>query len=383
MIPFLVIIFLVTLFLCLASYVAYPIGLWLVGKIVPFREKRDEQDWPAVSILIAAYNEEMHIAAKIQNTLAIDYPAGKLEIVVGSDGSMDATAAVAGQFENQGVQAIAFAENRGKTAVQNDLVARSQGEILVFTDAASFIPANAIKKMAAHFADRRVGCVAGKMRFVDTEKNLTTQSQGLYWRYEVGLRHLESSVGSLIGVDGPLYALRRNCFRPLATHIISDLMAPLLVLEQGYKVVLDKEAMVDETPTQQSGHEFTTRRRITLRGLTGLASYRQLLNPLKYPALALQIFLHKLARWFVGPLVMLHVLACLLLLPVWYFKEVFLVYSVFFLAAGLGWFVAKRGGKLRLLTVPYYFCLVNLAATAGIVDFFRKKQAVTWKPVRS
>lgn len=382
MISFFVIIFLLTLSLCLASYVAYPVGLWLVGKVVPFREKREAQDWPAVSILIAAYNEEMHIAEKIRNTLAIDYPDGKLEILVGSDGSKDATAAVACQFKDQGVQAIAFADNRGKTAVQNDLVARAQGEILVFTDAASFIPANAIKKMAAHFADRRVGCVAGKMRFVDTEKNLTTQSQGLYWRYEVGLRHLESMVGSLIGVDGPLYAMRRKCFRPLATHIISDLMAPLLVLEQGYKVVLDTEAMVDETPTQHSGHEFTSRRRITLRGLVGLATYRQLLNPMKHPALALQIFLHKLARWFVGPLVMLHILSCFFLLPVWYFSEILMGYSVFFLAAGSGWLVAKRGLKFRLLTVPYYFCLVNLAATAGIVDFFRKKQAITWTPVR-
>lgn len=382
MTSFFLAIFALTFFLCLASYVLYPAGLWLVGQLAPFREKKKITAWPKISILIAGYNEEKHLAEKIINTLAIDYPKEHLEILVASDGSTDATVHVTEGFQAQGVQCLAFPENRGKTAVQNDLVSRAKGDILVFTDAASFIPANAIKKILAHFADERVGCVAGRMRFIGTEKNLNTQSQGLYWRYEVSLRELESRLGSLIGVDGPLYAVRRQCFRPLEPHIISDLIAPLLVLEQGYKVVLEKEAWVEEAPTQKTGQEFTTRRRITLRGLTGLAAHRHLLNPLRHFALALQISLHKLVRWFVGPLVLLHLLACAALTPYWHFGKILLLYGCFFLLALGGWLLARHGKRARLLTVPYYFCLVNLAATAGIIDFFRKKQAVTWKPVR-
>lgn len=375
-------LFVLTFFLCLASYALYPAGLWLAGKLAPFREKREETAWPRVSILIAAYNEEKHLAEKIRNTLAIDYSRDLLEILVGSDGSTDASTQVAEGFRDQGVGNIAFQENRGKTAVQNDLVSHATGDIIVFTDAASFIPADAVKKMVAHFADPQVGCVAGRMHFMETDKNLNTQSQGLYWRYEVFLRELESRLGSLIGVDGPLYTVRRQCLRPLAPHIISDLMVPLLVLEQGYRVVLEKEALVEEAPTQKSGQEFTTRRRITLRGLTGLVAYRHLLNPCRHFALALQISLHKLVRWFVGPLVLLHLLACAALSPYWHFGKILLLYGCFFLLAAGGWLLARQGKRARLLTVPYYFCLVNLAATAGIIDFCRRKQAVTWKPVR-
>jgi cellulose synthase/poly-beta-1,6-N-acetylglucosamine synthase-like glycosyltransferase len=355
--------------------------IWAVGKIHPFKVRKDNTT-PTVSIIIPAYNEAKSVEQKIVNTMALDYPENKREILIGSDGSTDETAILAGKFVNDGVQFLDFKANRGKTAVQNDLVARSTGEILVFTDAASFLPPDAVKKTVRNFADDRVGCVAGRMRFVATDSNLTTQSQGLYWRYEVKIREMESKLGSLVGVDGPLYAVRRDCYVPLEHNVISDLLTPLLVLEQGKKVVLESEALVDEDPTLKSGQEFATRRRITLRGLVGLSTYTSLLNPLRDPMLSFQVFFHKVLRWFVGPLVILNVLACSALSGHWFFISMLGLYASFFLAAALGWFTERQGVKVRALTVPYYFSLVNLAATMGIVDFFRKKQAITWKPVR-
>ena len=374
-------IYLLTIFLCLCSYVFYPMVIWAVGKIHPFKVRKDNTT-PTVSIIIPAYNEAKSVEQKIVNTMAIEYPENKREILIGSDGSTDQTAILAGKFVNDGVQFLDFKANRGKTAVQNDLVARSTGEILVFTDAASFLPPDAIKKTVRNFADDRVGCVAGRMRFVATDSNLTTQSQGLYWRYEVKIREMESKLGSLVGVDGPLYAVRRDCYVSLEHNVISDLLTPLLVLEQGKKVVLESEALVDEDPTLKSGQEFATRRRITLRGLVGLSTYTSLLNPLRDPMLSFQVFFHKVLRWFVGPLVILNVLACSALSGHWFFISMMGLYASFFLAAALGWFTERQGIKVRALTVPYYFSLVNLAATMGIVDFFRKKQAITWKPVR-
>ena len=337
---------------------------------------------PYISIIIPAYNEEKSIERKILNTLSLEYPKDKVEILVGSDGSHDESATLVKKFANRGVQLLDFKANRGKTAVQNDLVRRSKGEILIFTDAASFLQPDAIKEIVRCFADERVGCVAGRMRFVDTDSSLTTQSQSLYWRYELKIRELESNLGSLIGVDGPLYAVRRDFYVPLENNIISDLLTPLLVLEQGKKVLLEPNAIVDENPTLKTGEEFATRRRITLRGLVGLSAYIELLNPFKHPKLAFQIFFHKILRWFVGPLVILNVLACCALLGHWLFKYILEVYIFFFLAATLGWGADKLKIKAKVLTVPYYFSLVNLAATMGIIDFLRKKQAIAWKPVR-
>ena len=376
------IIYLLTIFLCLSSYAFYPIVIWAIGRITPLKFRRADIN-PYISIIIPAYNEEKSIERKILNTMALEYPKDKVEIFVGSDGSNDESATLVKKFANRGVQLLDFKANRGKTAVQNDLVRRSKGEILIFTDAASFLQRDAIKEIVKSFVDERVGCVAGRMRFVDTDPSLTTQSQSLYWRYELKIRELESNLGSLIGVDGPLYAVRRDSYVPLENNIISDLLTPLLVLEQGKKVVLEPNAIVDENPTLKTGEEFATRRRITLRGLVGLSAYIELLNPFKHPMLAFQIFFHKILRWFVGPLVILNVLACCALSGHWLFKYILVVYIFFFLAATLGWGADKLKIKAKILTVPYYFSLVNLAATMGIIDFLRKKQAIAWKPVRN
>ena len=259
--------------------------------------------------------------------------------------------------------------NRGKTAVQNDLVMHSRGEILVFTDAASFLPAIALRKLVRRFADDRVGCVAGKLRYVQTDRNLTTHSQGLYWRYEVKLRELESQLGHLIGVDGPLYGVRRANYVPLSPQIISDLMTPLLVLKQGKRVVLEPEALVDEDPTINTGHEFKTRRRIALRGLVGLSGFKGLLNVFKTPLLTLQLVFHKLLRWLIGLLVLINLCSCVALSSHWFFKAMLVLYFLLFSAAAFGYIAERFGFALKLFSVPYYFVLVNTAATSVSLIF--------------
>ncbi len=381
MFAFFLFIYVFTILLCFSTYAIYPFLIWLYGKLFPIHINKKEI-FPSISILIAAYNEEKNLDRKLQNTLALVYPKDKVEILVGSDGSTDNTAAIAAKFEDRGVRVFDFSENRGKTAVQNDLVKPSTGEILLFTDASSFLPPDAIQKLIPNFADDRVGCVAGRMRFIDTGSNINTESQGLYWRYEIKIREMESKVGSLIGVDGPLYAIKREYYVPLNHNIISDFISPLLVLKQGKKVILEPSAFVDEEPTQKTIHEFKTRRRITLRGLIGLFSYPELLNLLSSPLLAWQVFFHKVLRWFVGPLIIINFLSCLALLDHWFFKLFLILYFLFFLSAGFGWIADQAGKKVRALRIPYYFSLVNFAATMGVIDFFRKKQAVTWKPVR-
>lgn len=374
-------IYLLTFALPICSYAVYPVIIWIIAKIFPLKINLKEIT-PHISIIISAYNEERNIARKLKNTLALEYPRDKFEILVGSDGSTDNTGLCVKPYIERGVQFVDFKLNRGKTAVQNELVKRSKGEILIFTDAASFLTPNTVKKIVRNFADNRVGCVAGRMRFVDTDTNLNTQSQGLYWRYEMKIREIESGIGGLIGVDGPLYAVRRDNYVPLGNNIISDLITPLLVLEQSKKVVLEHDAVVEEGPTLKTTQEFNTRRRITLRGLAGISSYRSLLNPIRHPLLVFQIFFHKILRWFIGSIALLNVVACIALSTHWIFKTILATYLFFFLASALGYLFARFKIKCRILTVPYYFCLVNFAATMGIVDFFRRKQVITWETIR-
>jgi cellulose synthase/poly-beta-1,6-N-acetylglucosamine synthase-like glycosyltransferase len=378
----LLILFYLSLLLCLTSYVFYPVIIAVLSKYFCYKPKKSEIT-PYVSIIISAYNEEKDIAKKIENTLALDYPNDRFDILIGSDGSVDETAVIVSKYSS--VHFYDYSHNRGKTSVQNDLVKESKGEILVFTDAASFLSKDALKTIVRNFADENVGCVAGRMEFVDTENNLNTQSQGIYWNYEVTIRELESRLGSLIGVDGPLYAVRSDCYVPLQNNIISDLITPLLVLKQGKKVILESEAIVEEEPTQKSQHEFNTRRRITLRGLIGVFAYKELLNPAKYPGLSLQIISHKLLRWFIGPLAILNFLTCISLIfyDIMIINLIFTAYVALIMTALLGWFLDKVGQKNYFLAVPYYFFLVNIAATYGIMDFIMKKQATTWSTERN
>lgn len=378
----LLVLFVLSLLLCVHSYFIYPLIIWILAFAAPFKPGKDDVT-PSISIIIAAYNEEKHIAAKIKNTLASDYPHNKMEILVGSDGSTDKTVLIARSYESQSVRVYDFADNRGKTAVQNDLVQLSGNEILVFTDAASFLSKRTLKELVKAFADSRVGCVAGKMVFIDTEKNLTTASQGLYWRYESWLRELESRIGRLIGVDGPLYAVRRQCYVPLAANVISDLITPLLVAVQGKSVIIEEKTLVLEEPTNKSSQEMKTRRRITTRGLVGLRSHAGALFHAQHPWLAFQIISHKLLRWFVGPLVLLNLSVSILMADNLFFLAVTGMHLALYTAACMGWRYDRKGRALKWLKVPYYFCLVNAAALLGILDFFSGKQAISWKPVRT
>jgi cellulose synthase/poly-beta-1,6-N-acetylglucosamine synthase-like glycosyltransferase len=375
------IVFWSTFLLCVSTYFLYPIVIRILSGLKPFVSVKGDGK-PFVSVIISAYNEERHLGEKIGNTLSLDYPRDRFEIIVASDGSTDGTVEAAKRFSEQGVRVLDFRENRGKTIVQNESVESSRGEILVFTDAASPINREAVANIVRHFADERVGCVAGSLKYVDTHTNLTTESQGLYWKYESGIRKTESRLGRLIGVDGPLYAIRRDAYVPLQGNIISDLISPLLVLASGRKVILEEDAVALEDPTRQPHQEIRTRRRITLRALVGLREHKELLNPFRNPVLAAQLFFHKLLRWFVGPLALLNAFACVGLRNEPLYGPILAGYAVFFLLAGTGYVLDRFGKKGTLFVAPYYFILVNAAATLGIVDFLRRKQAVTWVPVR-
>jgi cellulose synthase/poly-beta-1,6-N-acetylglucosamine synthase-like glycosyltransferase len=373
-------LFWVALFLMSYVYLFYPLLISLLSRILDKKFiKRDFR--PSVSIIITAYNEECNIAQKIENVLSLNYPNEETEIIVGSDGSTDHTNDIVRQYETQGVRLVAFKENNGKTFVQNECARKAKHEILIFMDAASLCNEDAIEQIVSNFADDRVGAVAGKIEFVQSKHNLTTQSQGIYWRYEQYLKIAESKLGSLVGVDGPLYAIRKNNYIELQPDIISDLITPLLVIMHGHAVVYEPGAVAYEEATMRTEDEERTRSRIVTRGFTGLFRYPELFNVFSRPMLAWQIISHKILRWMVG-----------FYFFVMFVSTVFLITEVFYLIVLFFFiffsFLVYRGFKTRekpraLFAVPYYFVLVNWAALRGTVNFILGKRIVTWKPVRN
>lgn len=335
---------------------------------------------PTVSVIITAYNEEADIAEKLENTLLLEYPKHKMEVIVGSDGSEDQTDEIVKSFESKGIRLVTFDRNRGKTMVQNDCVDLARHEIIVFMDASSLCEPDAIRKLVMNLSDPRVGAVAGRVEFVQSKENLTTRSQGLYWQYEQMLKMAESRLGSLVGVDGPLYAIRKSLYIQLSKDIISDLITPLLVLRDGYSVVYEADAITYEEATRKTADELKTRRRIVARGIYGLSRYPELFHVFHHPLLSWQIISHKILRWLAG-FYFLIMLACSMLLLINFAYMIIFTGIVAFLCFAYHGFKAQENCR-KVFAVPYYFILVNWAALLGTIDFIRGKKIISWKPLR-
>ncbi len=360
-------------------YFIYPVLITRMSRKIGNNYIKDEI-LPPVSVIITAYNEELSIARKIENTLTLDYPRELMEVIIGSDGSTDGTNEIVQSFETQGVKLVTFPKNRGKTMVQNDCVGEASHEIIVFMDAASLCEKDSLKKLVSNFADSRIGAVAGRVVFTRSKDNLTTESQGIYWKYEQILKKAESSLGSLVGVDGPLYAIRKELYNTLDEDMMSDFISPLLVIKGGHCVVYEPEAITYEEATTRPFDELKTRRRIVTRGFTGLSRYPELINPASRPLLAWQIVSHKVLRWLVGFYYIGMLLSSLLLITRRFF---FLAFGALMLILGLSFYGLRAMGRPRkLFTVPYYFILVNLAAVLGALDYMRGRKVISWKPVR-
>src|SRR5689334_13320362 len=238
---------------------------------------------PDVSLVICAYNEERHIRRKLEECLAADYPAERLEIIVASDGSTDRTDEIVREFEPR-VRLLRVEGRAGKTIAQNAAVAAARGEVLVFSDVTTVYTPRTILEMVANFADPAVGCVGGDLHYENDPQNTSAAGRALFWGYERQLRLWESQVHSIIGVAGCVYAMRRALYEPLDPTVISDFVQPGRITAQGHRTVLEPRALAFEPVESRSFREEIHRRaRIITRGLRGAFSMRPLLNPFRHP----------------------------------------------------------------------------------------------------
>ena len=372
-------IFWVSICLVAYTYLAYPALLWLFTFWKRPSVYEEPENWPSMSLIISAYNESAVIADKLRNSLDVDYPTDRFQVVMVSDASDDSTDEIVRGFGDRGVVFHRAPERGGKTAGQNAGVARSAGEILVFSDANSMYDRDALKELVRPFSDAAIGCVCGELRYVDTEAGGAGKGEGFYWRYEQFLKGRESLLSSLVGANGSIYALRRELFDELPADIISDLIMPIRVWRKGARVVYAPRAVAREHSGQHFGDESRRRTRIIARSLYGLWKEIGVLNPFTNGVFAFQVFSHKIVRWLV-PLFLIGMLAGSLALADEYLYRALLCLQLAFYALAVLGNLSPRLGRLGLFYIPAYFCAINAGALMGLWGFLTGQRYAAWQP---
>lgn len=335
------IIFWLSALIIFYTYIGYPIVIALWARLRARAVTRSEYT-PRISIVIAAYNEEAHIAAKLASCFALDYPASLLEIIIASDGSTDNTDEIvrAHTIENNNLTLLRI-PHAGKAAALNAAIAKVRGDIVIFTDARQPLDGNVARRLAANFADQSVGAVSGELVFIDEADRPHMGGVGLYWRYEKWLRRAEARVHSICGATGALYAIRRELLAPLpAGLILDDVLIPMRAVLAGYRIAFDGSAYAYDRIAADTDAEFVRKVR-TLYGNYQLLALEPRLLSMRANPIFLQFFSHKICRLLAAP-----ALVALLLSNLFLTEGLYLL----LLAAQLGWYLLALCGWL--ITTP-------------------------------
>ena len=363
-------------------YAGYPVLVWLFSRLRP-REVKKSTFEPTVTVLITAYNEENDIRAKLENTLKIDYPKEKLEILVASDGSTDQTDEIVKEFAAKGVKLFRQEGRMGKTYTQNEAVKEASGEIILFSDATTIYEPTVLREMLPNLADETVGCVAGKLIYVDDSKSNVGKGAKSYWNYETFLKQNESLACSLIGASGCLYAVRKSAYVPMYPEACSDFLICTVIYRQGLRSVFEPNAVCTEETNRQTDKELKMRVRVIGQTFNDLWRNRDMLNPLKSGFYAVELISHKVLRYAVPVfLFLLFVATAVLALNSTVFALIFLLQAAFYAAAFAGWFLETSGRKSGILAIPLYFVLANLASVIGFYKFLKGENLARWEPIR-
>lgn len=364
------------------TFIGYPIFVYLVSLVFPRRIKKSDFD-SSVTILITAYNEDKDIREKLENTLAIDFPHEKLEIIVASDGSTDKTDEIVREFEDRGVRLYRQEGRAGKTVTQNNAMAISKGDIILFSDATAMYQPDVLQKILPNFADESVGCVAGKLIYVDSSRSGVGKGAKSYWNYETFIKENESRACSLIGASGCLYAVRRSAYKPMYAEACSDFLIASILYEQDLRTVYEPEAICVEQTNRRTDKEMTMRVRVISQTFTDLWRYRKMMNPFRSGFFAVELVSHKLFRYSVPIfLILLYFSSFALAFRSEFFEFVLLVQTIFYILALVAWLLERLGKSFRLLAIPLYFVLTNAASLIGFYKFLRGERYAKWEPIR-
>jgi cellulose synthase/poly-beta-1,6-N-acetylglucosamine synthase-like glycosyltransferase len=383
--------FWILLFIIVYTYVGYGILLYLIIKIrrafkigkLPILNPNYE---PEVTLFIAAYNEKDYVDEKMKNSLELDYPKEKLNIIWVTDGSDDGTPDLLRKYPNTTVHHL-DARN-GKIGAMNRGMAFVKTPIVIFSDANTGLGKESIRRIVNLFASPKVGCVSGEKRIINKETDVASGAgEGLYWKYESTLKKWDAELYSVVGAAGELFAIRTELYRHVEPDtLLDDFIISLRVAQDGYTIQYDPEAYAIETASANVKEELKRKIRISAGGIQAIVRLRSLLNIFKYGTLSFQYISHRVLRWTLTPLCLVILIPLLAIIA--YNEGIFSfgLYSIlfwlqllFYSAALTGWFLENRETRIKILFVPYYFFIMNLSVVLGFFRYMKKSQSVNWE----
>ena len=363
------------------TYILYPVLLLVFAAlqrpITPPAEVEDAE-LPTVSVLIVAHNEEESIRARIQNLLVLDYPKDKLELVIASDSSRDATVAIAKEYAGQSVRVFDFSARTGKAAVLDAVIPKLSGSIAVLSDANTMMDADAVRRLARWFLDPDVGVVCGKLVLTDPSTGKNVDS--LYWRFETLLKRCEGKLGALLGANGGIYALRRSLFQGIRHDtIVDDFVIPLLAhIRTGCRIVYDESAIAYEETPPEIATEFRRRARIGAGGFQSISVLWPLLNP-RQGWIAFTFFSHKVLRWLCPFFLLGLAVANVLLANVGIYGFSLAVGVLLCGTALLGHYSSVGSSAGRAVRLTTMFATMNAALMVGFFRWATGRQQGVWE----
>lgn len=380
------ILFWLSLFIVFYTFAGYAFVLYAMvrirriikGKRVP---PGLDQNFPTLTLIIAAYNEERIIEEKIRNTLELSYPNDKLKLLFITDGSSDRTPELINQFSE--IKLMHTPVRSGKIQAIHRAMHEVDSEVVVFTDANTFLNKDALLLIARHYADPKVGAVSGEKRVLQDAVSDATAGEGFYWKYESTLKKWDSELYSVVGAAGELFSVRRSLYKPVESDtILDDFMISMLIAQQGYRIIYEPEAYASEVASDNIKEELKRKIRIAAGGIQSILRLKRLFNPFAFPLLSFQYISHRVLRWTITPFLM--ILAFLLNIAIvaqyggWIYTTILVAQLGFYGLALLGWIMETRKIKVKVLFVPYYFMIMNYAVLAGILRYIKGSQSAIW-----
>jgi cellulose synthase/poly-beta-1,6-N-acetylglucosamine synthase-like glycosyltransferase len=360
-------------------FVGYPLLLRVVVRVRGKRPIRSRDITPSVSLVISAYNEAPVIRAKLENALSLDYPAGALEIVVVSDASTDNTDKIVSQFAPRGVRLIRFGDRRGKTAGLNRALPMLRGELVVFSDANAMYEPDALRKLARNFGDPEVGCVTGEARYLPGRQAVADVGERIYWDYEIQIKRLETQLGSMVGGDGAIYAIRRELWQELPEDAINDFLNPLQIVAAGWRAVYEPAAICYEESAGNVRSEYRRRIRIVSRSWRAVFQARAVLNPFRVGFFTWSLVSHKMLRWLSGAAAVVALAAAVGVAGRSAARPVMLVVAALIAVVTVA--AASARGR-HVMAMLGYFAVLNAASLVGVVKGTTGRVSGVWSPPR-
>lgn len=382
-----IIAFWICLFLVVYTFAGYGLVLFVLTRLKRLLTKplefEDLTVLPTVSLLVAAYNEADLIEAKIENSLQLDYPADKLQYIFVTDGSTDGTPELVGKYAS--IILVHEDSRAGKMAAIKRAIPLVKGEIMVFSDANTFLNSAAIKELVKHYQHDKVGAVAGEKRiYIPELADASAAGEGFYWKYESLLKKWDYEFYSNVGAAGELFSIRTALYEPVESDtIIDDHMIAMRIAEKGYVIAYEPNAYALETASANSTEELKRKIRIAAGGIQSILRLKKAANPFYYPLLTFQYISHRVLRWTVTPFL----LVAVLLLNVFivfdgagrFYQLALVVQVLFYLLSFAGLLLERKNIRIKPFFIPYYFCLMNYAVVAGIVRYVKKNQSAAWE----